>query len=45
MYQDDDGGTYLVRSVDNHYLGISQLSPDFSNTTGLVSTGPRVRTL
>ena len=42
VWQEDDGSAYLVRSVNNEYMGISQLSPDYTTTTGLVSTGPRV---
>lgn len=45
LFQEDDGSTYLVRSVENQYLGISQLSPNFTDTMGLVSTAPQVRTL
>ena len=41
-WQEDDGTAFLVRSVNNEYLGISQLSPDYTVTTGLVSTAPRV---
>ena len=42
VWQEDDGSAFLVRSVNNEYLGISQLAPDYSTTTGLVSTAPRV---
>jgi hypothetical protein len=42
LYEDKhDGsvqGTYLVRSCDNQYVGISRLSDDYLNTTGLTST-------
>lgn len=40
--QDTDGAAYLVRSVENKYAGISQLTPDYLNTTGIISKGPRV---
>ena len=43
VWQEDDGSAYLVRSVNNEYVGISPLSPDYTTTTGLVSTAPRVR--
>ena len=39
----EGAAAYLVRSVDNQYLGVSQLSPDYSDTTGLVSTAAQVR--
>lgn len=39
----EGNAAYLVRSVDNQYLGISQLSADFSDTTGLISTTAQVR--
>ena len=42
VWQEDDGSAFLVRSVNNEYVGISPLSPDYSTTTGLVSTAPRV---
>jgi hypothetical protein len=42
VWHEDDGSAFLVRSVNNEYLGISQLAPDYSTTTGLVSTAPRV---
>ena len=42
VWQEDDGSAFLVRSVNNEYVGISQLSPDYTATTGLVSTAPRV---
>lgn len=42
LYQDiRDGeilGAYLVRSCDNRYVGISRLSDDYLNTTGITST-------
>jgi len=38
----DDTGVYLVRSVNNQFAGISQLTPDCTNTTGITSSGPRI---
>jgi hypothetical protein len=35
-----DGHAYLVRSVENHFAGISQMSDDCLNVTGIVSQGP-----
>lgn len=37
-----DGHAYLIRSVRNAFAGISQLTPDWTNTTaaGIVSQGP-----
>ena len=43
VFQEDDGTAYLVRSVDNEYVGISQLTPDYLDTMGITSTAPRVR--
>jgi len=47
LYEDKINGTvmgaYFVRSVDNSYVGISQLSPDYMTTTGLVSIIPEAR--
>ena len=40
---DTDGTGYLIRSVGNVFLGISALTPDFLDTTGICSWGPRVR--
>ncbi|CAF1155943.1 unnamed protein product [Adineta steineri] len=31
-------GVYLVRSCNNEYVGISQLTDDYLNTTGIIST-------
>ena len=42
VWQEDDGSAFLIRSVNNEYLGISPLSPDYTTTVGLVSTAPRV---
>lgn len=43
LYQDPtDGSSWLVRSVDNQYAGISRLTEDCLNTTGIVSKGPRI---
>ena len=42
LYEDKrDGsvnGAYLIRSCNNQYVGISRLTDDYLNTTGLVST-------
>ena len=40
--QEEDGRAFLVRSVNNDFVGISQLTDDYTNTTGLVSIAPRV---
>jgi hypothetical protein len=42
LFHDVDGSAYLVRSVNNRFAGISQLTPDFLNTTaaGIISSGP-----
>ena len=37
VFQEEDGSAFLIRSVDNNLLGISQLSDDYTNTTGIVS--------
>mmetsp|Transcript_7450 Transcript_7450/g.17656 ORF Transcript_7450/g.17656 Transcript_7450/m.17656 type:complete len:379 (+) Transcript_7450:25-1161(+) len=42
LWEDVDGQAYFVRSCNNAYMGISRLSPDYLNTTGLLSTGPCV---
>lgn len=42
LFQDVDGSAYLVRSVKNQYAGISKLSPDYLNTTGIISSGPDI---
>lgn len=42
LFKDDDGSAYLCRSVENQYAGISQLTADYLNTTGIISKGPRV---
>eukprot|EP01088_Endostelium_zonatum_P016282 TRINITY_DN4337_c0_g1_i1.p1 TRINITY_DN4337_c0_g1~~TRINITY_DN4337_c0_g1_i1.p1 ORF type:complete len:343 (-),score=67.15 TRINITY_DN4337_c0_g1_i1:16-1044(-) len=44
VYQDphDPHSAFLVRSVNNAYAGISKLSPDYLNTTGIISAGPRI---
>lgn len=36
-------GAYFIRSVDNSYVGISQLSNDLMDTTGLISIIPTPR--
>jgi len=38
VYQDTDGSAYHIRSVANTYVGISKLSSDYLNTTGIIST-------
>eukprot|EP00927_Polykrikos_kofoidii_P065533 TRINITY_DN61272_c0_g1_i1.p1 TRINITY_DN61272_c0_g1~~TRINITY_DN61272_c0_g1_i1.p1 ORF type:complete len:478 (+),score=58.93 TRINITY_DN61272_c0_g1_i1:47-1480(+) len=39
LFLDYDGRAYFVRSVNNAYFAISELSADFMNTTGVMSTG------
>merc|ERR1712014_7243 len=41
LFQDSDGHVYFIRSCDNAYTGISRLSDDYLNTTGLLSKGDR----
>jgi len=41
LFQDVDGKAYFIRSCDNKYTGISRLSDDYLNTTGLLSKGDR----
>eukprot|EP00026_Physarum_polycephalum_P010645 Phypoly_transcript_10814.p1 GENE.Phypoly_transcript_10814~~Phypoly_transcript_10814.p1 ORF type:complete len:324 (+),score=24.19 Phypoly_transcript_10814:90-1061(+) len=38
VYQDTDGSAYLIRSVGNVFVGISKLSDDYLNTTGIISS-------
>eukprot|EP00912_Choanoflagellata_sp_UC4_P000009 UC4_evm3s7 len=39
LFQDPiDGQAYLIRSCNNEYAGISRLSADYLNTTGLISS-------
>ena len=38
----EGNAAFLVRSVNNAFLGISQLTPDFSDTMGVISTAPQV---
>jgi hypothetical protein len=45
VFQDNDGSAYLIRSVNNKFLGISQLTSDYTDTTGLVSVAPKVNVL
>ncbi len=40
--QETDGRAFLVRSVNNQFVGISQLNDAYTNTTGLVSVAPKV---
>ena len=35
-----DGHAYLIRSVNNQFAGISQMTADCTNVTGIVSSGP-----
>ena len=35
-----DGRAYLIRSVNNQFAGISQMTEDCTNVTGIVSSGP-----
>jgi hypothetical protein len=35
-----DGKAYLIRSVQNKFAGISQMTDDCRNVTGIVSSGP-----
>lgn len=42
--QERDGRAFLVRSVNNQFMGISQLSANYTDTTGLVSVAPKVST-
>lgn len=37
-----DGAAYLVRSVENRFAGISRMTDDCLNTTGIVSQGPEM---
>ncbi|BDA44105.1 hypothetical protein COCOBI_05-2890 [Coccomyxa sp. Obi] len=41
VFQESDGTAFLVRSINNDFLGISQLTPNYTDTTGLVSVTPR----
>jgi hypothetical protein len=43
LFQDTDGSAYLVRSVDNHYAGFTQLTPDYlkMSSDGIISKGPK----
>ena len=42
MYQDHaSGAAYLIRSVHNSFVGISQLAADFLDTTGIISNGSK----
>jgi hypothetical protein len=42
LYEDKRGGVingvYFVRSCNNQYVGISKLTDDYLNTTGITST-------
>lgn len=37
-----DGTAYFIRSCDNQYAGISRLTADYLNTTGIISKMPRL---
>jgi len=37
LFQDEDGSAYHIRTIDNQYVGISQLSEDYLSTTGVIS--------
>ena len=38
LWRDPQGGqAYFVRSVNNQFTGISRLSPDYLNSTGIIS--------
>jgi len=37
LYADDDGSVYLIRSVENSYVGISKLTNDYLDSAGMVS--------
>ena len=41
LFQDGDTA-YLVRSVNNSYAGISELNDAYTNSTGIISKGPRI---
>mmetsp|Transcript_2114 Transcript_2114/g.5193 ORF Transcript_2114/g.5193 Transcript_2114/m.5193 type:complete len:600 (+) Transcript_2114:97-1896(+) len=41
LWVDNDGTAYFIRSCDNDYTGISRLTDDYLNTSGLLSQGPR----
>ena len=38
LYKDTDGQAYFIRSCDNSYVGISRLTADYLNSTGIIST-------
>jgi len=38
VYADSDGSAYLIRAVENMYVGVSKLTDDYLNTTGITST-------
>ena len=40
--QERDGSAFLVRSINNQFVGISRLNDAYTDTTGLVSVAPRV---
>jgi len=42
LWVDVDGQAYFVRSCDNLYTGISRLTDDYLDSTGLLSKGPKM---
>merc|ERR1712224_553830 len=36
-----DGQAYFIRSIGNQYVGISRLTPDYLNSTGVISNHTR----
>ena len=41
-YRDKEGQGYLVRSVENRFMGISPLTGDFHDTQGICSAASQV---
>ena len=41
-WMDADGQAYLVRSVENAFMGISRLAPSLNDTEGLCSYAAQV---
>ena len=40
--QERDGTAFLVRSINNQFVGISRLNDAYTDTAGLTSVAPRV---
>eukprot|EP00928_Gymnodinium_smaydae_P070894 TRINITY_DN54636_c0_g1_i1.p1 TRINITY_DN54636_c0_g1~~TRINITY_DN54636_c0_g1_i1.p1 ORF type:complete len:625 (-),score=118.48 TRINITY_DN54636_c0_g1_i1:56-1930(-) len=40
LFVDDDKTAYFIRSCNNAFTGISKLTDDYLNTTGLIAKGP-----